>query len=921
MRHIMMLFIFCTAGILQAQQQSSDVMDKLLMFDSLAAVHHNKDTKLAVEYSRKALDQAIILKDSAILGDAYYNVASALFNVGSFQESLNYWDHAFSYVTTTRDSARILNEKGAVFIESGDPDQALGCFLSALKKCDDTDSTFKSRIYNELGFLYRSIDEYDTALWYFKEMSKIKTAMKGTKVHRSYMNIGLIHLDLKEYDSAIKYFNLSYEGMQGQNEIYGLSIYHNNMGSAYSDMQEFEKALPYAEKAIYYKKMLGNKNRLANSYNLMSFIQLGLRQYQEAEKYAELSLSLIDTLSMSKVRYNALRYLVESRIGQQDTSQVMDLVYQIIELKDNVHDQQKTAAFSEMSAKFDLEKKEAEILNKNLALELAEGELDRQGILRNSLLAVLALAIVIVGLVYRNHRLKSASNRELKKKNKEIESLNEAKSRWFVNVSHELRTPLTLVKGPLMNASVSDKLNPKVKEHLKMAVRNLGNLENLVNEILDLSKMESGKMGLISNNVDLTKLVRESASAFDSLADELKIKLTYHLDEHICMFVDYAKLYKVITNLMSNAIKFTHDGGEVVITLKSEADKVLLMVADTGEGIPDSDLPHIFDRFYQSQSQKKSRQGGTGIGLALSREIAQLHGGELSVTSKIMEGSVFTLILPGSLIVETADKDLAEQFTEPTEIEEIIAFTGFNDGKPKMLLVDDNKDMRSFITGFMEQDYFITEARDGLDALEQMKSMTPDIILSDIMMPRMGGILFIKELKKNEEWRKIPLIALTALAKESDKLYTLQIGIDDYLVKPFNPKELKVRAFNLIKHSIERRNSSYDEKVSLSHEDELLMKLQREVEDHLTESTFNIARLASVVAMSERQLYRTVKRISGLTPSQFVREIRLKKAMLYIEQNRFATISELSHAVGFEYPGYFTSVFEKRFGNKPADYM
>ena len=921
MRYIIVFLIFWIAGGVNAQQQNNPAMDKYLELDSLAAIHHNKDTKQAVEYSRQALKQAASLKDSFILGDANYNLASALMNEGSLQESLIYWDQALSYVTNSHDSARIMKQKGAVFVESGDPDKALGFFLSALKKSDRTDLNFKAGILGELGFLHRSIDEYDTALWYFKEMSKLKVALKDAKVYRSYMNIGLIHLDLNQYDSAIKYFNLSYEGMDKENEVFGLSIYHNNMGSAYSDMLEFEKALPFAEKAIYYKKMLGNKNRLANSYNLMSFIQLGLGDYQKAEEYAQLSLSNIDTMSKDNVRYNALRYLVESRIEQKDTTQVLDLVYQIIELKNAIHDQQKTAAFSEMSAKFDLEKKETEIVNKNLALEIAEGKLERQEILRNSLLAVLALALVIVVLAYRNHRLKSAANRELKKKNVEIEALNEAKSRWFVNVSHELRTPLTLVKGPLMNASGSDKLNPKVRDNLKMAVRNLGNLENLVNEILDLSKMESGKMGLVSNNVDLTKLVRESVAAFDSLASELKIKLVYNLDEQVCMFVDYAKVYKVITNLMTNAFKFTHAGGEVVITLKTEADKVMFTVADTGEGIEEDDIPHIFDRFYQSQSQKNSRQGGTGIGLALSREIAQLHGGELSVSSKIMEGSVFTLMLPGNLIVDTVDSELAEQLTEPSEIEEIIAFTGFNDGKPKMLLVDDNKDMRSFISGFMESDYSITEARDGLDALEKMKSVIPDIILSDIMMPRMGGIDFIKELKKNEKWRKIPLIALTALAKESDKLYTLQIGIDDYLVKPFNPKELRVRAFNLIKHSIERRNASVGEKVNLSYEDELLMKLQREVEDNLAESSFNIARLANVVAMSERQLYRTVKRISGLTPSQFVREIRLKKAMLYIEQNRFATIAELSHAVGFEYPGYFTSVFEKRFGNKPAEYM
>lgn len=238
-----------------------------------------------------------------------------------------------------------------------------------------------------------------------------------------------------------------------------------------------------------------------------------------------------------------------------------------------------------------------------------------------------------------------------------------------------------------------------------------------------------------------------------------------------------------------------------------------------------------------------------------------------------------------------------------------------------MLLVDDNNDMRTFIRGFMENDYHIEEACDGKEALEKLTGLCPDIILSDIMMPRIDGIELIRKLKEEEKWRSIPLIALTALARESDKLYTLQIGIDDYLVKPFSPSELKVRAYNLLNNARTRNNASLREEDFRSHTDKLLDKLRQAVESNLSESQFNVARLADVAAMSERQLYRTIKQICGLTPSQFVREIRLRKAMEYIEQNRFATISELSQAVGFEYPGYFTSVFEKRFGNKPAEYM
>ncbi|MGB3468322.1 MAG: ATP-binding protein, partial [Cyclobacteriaceae bacterium] len=819
------------------------------------------------------------------------------------------------------DSIYVFKKKGALAVELGNPDDAMGNFLKALDLVGDDYLLLKADIYNEIGLLYRSIREFDKSLSYFKEKIKIEEEIGYENLYRSYMNIGIIHLDFNQYDSAIKYFNLSYDGMDQDNDIFGLSLYYNNMGSAYSDMEQFQKARPYAEKAIFYKEKLGNKKRLANSYNLLSLILIGLGNYDQAEEKALLSLELLDSTDITTVRYNALRYLIQSRLKQQDTTDVEKLIYSMIELKNTTYDQQKTLAFSEMATKYDLERKEQELVSQRQDLQIAEGKIERQKLLRNSLIAGLFFLFLTVILIYRNQRLKSKANAELAAKNSEIQSLHEAKSKWFINVSHELRTPLTLVKGPLQRVVESDKLNPKNREILSLAHRNLNNLENLVNEILDLSKMENGKMRLNTTALNLTKLVREAASAFTSLATENKTTFTTQLDEVILVMGDYGKLHKAVTNLIANAMKFTHEGGEVSVKLSVRDGNIELLVTDTGEGISESDLPHIFNRFYQSAEKQQSRQGGTGIGLSLSLEIVRMHGGDILVESEPGKGSAFTLSLPAELLIESSANVMKTQIDVPSEVEELIAFSGFNNGKPSLLLVDDNADMRTFIRTLMEDDYHIIEARDGKDALEKMSEVKPDLILSDIMMPRMDGIDLIKRIKENEVWRKIPLIALTALAKESDKLYTLQIGIDDYLVKPFNPNELKVRAFNLINNSIVRKGATEGAETPRSHEEELIMKLQIEVERNLAESSFNVSRLADVAAMSERQLYRTVKQISGLTPSQFVREIRLRKAMIYLEQDRFATIAELSHAVGFEYPGYFSTVFEKRFGSKPAEYM
>ena len=866
----------------------------------------------------QAVEEVQLLKDSSLITEAFANLSRSLSDKGDYQASLINWAKALSYAPATVDSIKSLRGIGIVYADAGQSDQALSYFLQALRLAENNHK-YRLRMLNEIGLLHRDIGEYEKAMEYFRDLLALKKQINDPTFYQSLMNIGLINLDFNQYDSAIHYFNLSFDGMDKEKDLFGVSLYHNNMGSALSDMGRYKEALPHAEKAIDLIEKEGRKRRMANTYNLLTFIHLGLKNNSQAEKYAMQARALQDSSSATRIKTNTLRYLIEAKVRQRDTTEVLDLMYELLTIKNEQHDIEKTEAFSEMMTKFELEKKEKEILQKDLDLATAQNQIERQAMLRNSLIAGLVLMLVIAVLVTRNQRLKSKANAELARKNQEIQELTEAKSRWFVNVSHELRTPLTLVKGPIEQVIDGDKLHPAVKEDMTLAHRNLRRLEKLINEILDLSKMESGKMTLNRTVVNLSELSRQTVAAFDSLAGQLGILLKAEIATEVIMKVDYDKVYKVITNLVSNALKFTGEHGEVTVTLTYSDGGAHILVKDTGEGIAEEDITYVFDRFYQSGHKDATRRGGMGIGLSLSREIALLHGGKLEVKSKLGTGSEFLFVIPGQLATE-APQIQEPTILEPTEGDELIAFSGFSEGKPRMLLVDDNADMRSFIRGFMKSDYQIIEAIDGKDALEKLTVEQPDIILSDIMMPRMDGLDLIKAIKENEEWRKIPLIALTALARESDKIYTLQIGVDDYLVKPFNPRELKVRAFNLINNAIVRRNSSPEEKI-LSHEEELMKKLQSEVESNISVTTFNVARLADVAAMSERQLYRTVKQISGLTPSQFVREIRLQKAMTFIEQNRYATISELSHAVGFEYPGYFTTVFEKRFGNKPADYM
>jgi signal transduction histidine kinase/DNA-binding response OmpR family regulator len=574
------------------------------------------------------------------------------------------------------------------------------------------------------------------------------------------------------------------------------------------------------------------------------------------------------------------------------------------------------------------------IAQKDLALEKASSDLQRNRIIRNGLIAGIIAFVFVVIFIYRSQKAKVRANQlllqknsEIEEKNKEIKSIEAAKTKWFINIAHELRTPLTLIKGPVRHALLSDPSNDQVHDHLRIADRNVNRLQKLVNEILDISKMESGMMPLNLKNVDLTELVLSAMAAFDDEAMDLGVKLeaVLNLEEPLIGRADGEKINNVIINLISNALKFTHKGGIVTVGLSSENDLIHLYVEDTGEGISQEDIERVFDRFYQA-SNSAGKQGGTGVGLALCKEIAKMHHGELLVSSELGEGSRFELIIPHvkpfeSAMPEAQDKLIPEIIPEISpQPEEAMANESLYKGKC-ILIVDDNEDMRDYIATFLRNDFELLTAREGAEALGILKGHTPDLIISDIMMPGMDGLAFTKAVKLSDEWSSIPFITLSAVSDRQEKVRTLRIGIDDYIVKPFDGEELLVRVQNLICNYAERLSLGGEKEEEVSHEQKILKKLEQEVYEHIEDSNFNVQRLAEIASMSERQLYRYIKQMTGLTPASFVREVRLQRAMELLQKGIYKRTSQVSYAVGFQQPAYFSTVFKKRFGRTPSEYI
>ncbi|RYF70590.1 MAG: response regulator, partial [Cytophagaceae bacterium] len=506
------------------------------------------------------------------------------------------------------------------------------------------------------------------------------------------------------------------------------------------------------------------------------------------------------------------------------------------------------------------------------------------------------------------------------------------KSRFFANVTHEFRTPLTLLLGPI--TYLSNRAGDATTEQLLATMeRNARRLQELVNDLLGLGKLEAGQLQLDSQSADLRAVVARTVTAFNTQASFAGIKLDIlGLDRPVGMLLDVPKLETVIRNLVANALRFTPRGGTITIRLVEESDQVLLSVADTGCGIHPDDLPHVVERYYQSNRPNAPLQGGTGIGLAICHEYCQLWQGELHIESTLDKGSTFTFTYPklaAALPEATPDLVLANQPTVASPAEVVDSSVK----RETILLVEDNLDMANYIQMLLAPHYVHHWCRNGLEALvwlsEQAVDSLPDLILTDMMMPEMDGMTLLETIRQQRTWRPIPVIMLTARFSQEIRLRALQLGVADYLTKPFDEDELLTRIQNLLDRAHERAfwttpsaqdlESDEPDETNVPPPDESwLQGIQQQVVARLTDNRFQVTDLAEAANMSQRQFYRRLKTLTGLSPIQFVQEVRLQTAYEWIEESRYKTVKEVAHRVGFQKVSYFSRLYQQRFGIYPS---
>lgn len=577
--------------------------------------------------------------------------------------------------------------------------------------------------------------------------------------------------------------------------------------------------------------------------------------------------------------------------------------------------------------------------------------LDRYQFLRNSLMIISVLAVLLVCmcvyavynfqkvrqqnlLLLERNRLIQQQRAELAEAKQRIELVTAQKLQFFTNVSHEVKTPLTLILGPL-NKMAQDAPSGAFLDDIRIIRKNAERLKRVIAQLLDFRKIEFNKMSLRVSKTDFVGFTQEVKSCFDSLAEERHIEYSFvHEMATLPLWVDTDKMEKVLNNLLSNAFKFTPEGGRILIRLTEGQEEAILAVEDNGEGIPPENLQVVFERFFTSGHGYTT---GTGIGLHLVREFVALHKGSVEVESEPGQRTVFTVHIPKGkahfdescvFLPEMAESAATVADMDVSAVQTLLK----RQYDYTVLVADDDRDVRQYLEQELSQNFKVLAVDNGVKALELLKQETVSLILSDVLMPQMNGFELCQTVKSDIAFSHIPVILLTALGEDSQRMYGLAKGADAYIMKPFNIELVKLRIINLLeerdrlREALRKASETTDPiggvaiKETENMDDLFMKKFIRMIEENYANPDFNIEKGSEKLGLSRVHLYRKVKELSGITPIDFLRNYRLKHAAEILRQ-RSATISEVAYSTGFGSPAYFSKCFKAVYHITPSEFV
>lgn len=920
---------------LQSAYKTGDESGEIRGFYQLGALDIGQgDLKNARAYFENGLKKARKINDRSLIASGFYNVSRFYEGEENFSKALDYLNQSFSIyqrLGNNKSMANCYNSYGRIYMELASYDKALNYYFKSLKIQQKLDNKRGISVAKtNIGMVYMDNGQYKDAIRFFSQALKIDQSDDDKEgIEDNTLDNGVARQKMGDYNDALdKYKKALVVAKQIDDQI-GIAILLGNIGSTLRQQGNYEGGLSYLFSSLAVRKRI-HYNR-SHTLNDISVAYLALNNLPEAKKYAQEAVKSSEKTDDAEQLHSAYLNLAEVTSKQDDFKDAYTALKQADIIKDSLSTLGKARQMQKLQVIYATKQKEQKIKLLTLQQQTATFR-------RNAYLISAGLVISFLILLYNRQRLKSRKNGQLLQKEQEVTVM---KSNFFDNISHEFRTPLTLILGPLQLLLANTK-NPEMKKQLGVMDRNVNRLLSLINQLLDLSKLESGRATLRRSRFDIVQVVKGVTMTFQSLAEMKGIELSLEsVQDYREVYYDKEKIETILTNLLTNAFHFTPDGGEIKVTLNVTADNqheglCEISVSDSGLGIPEEDFSNVFDRFHQSVNMRDGQYEGTGIGLALTKELVELHKGSISVFSQEGEGTKFTVRLPVNLEYTSESKMLVTPQKEVTGLaepisdkihksKELMPSLPSQENVPILLLIEDNDDVMHYLKDILSETYQVFEAKDGEAGIAMAIETIPDLIVCDVMMPKKNGYEVCNTLKHDEKTSHIPVILLTARASLDDKMHGLKIRADEYLTKPFVPDELLLRIQNLIESRnrlMEKFKHKFiikpDEVSAKSIDEAFLLRVGKAVGQHLSDEQFGVEQLGREVGMSRSQIHRKLVALTDQSATEFIRSFRLHRAKEMISKN-VGSISEISYAVGFGSPSYFSKCFRREFGMTPSE--
>ena len=782
-------------------------------------------------------------------------------------------------------------------------------------------------VLSTYGDLYYRLNNFEMSIEYFKKSADLFRNLKDTVAEaKMYINIGACYSEMHQIENATKYFRASIKIFQHRHDTTRLIPCYINFGEILYNENQIDSAIWYFNKSLDYSNLTGTVSDSIHSRFFLGKLYMNT-----------------DRLGLAKPLLTSVEELISIHSEILPINELGEITTTLSKFYEKSGDNMKALLYSNKTHDLEVENKVIQTAKEINLLKVTQLVKENKYEKTRSLWTRYIFIVVLLGLIllflafYRSYKNKKEANRLLTE-------MDELKNRLYSNITHELRTPLTLILGPLEQMLSSETEKTPSRKQVKMMRKNANLLLNLVNQMLDLTKIDAKNMKLELVEEDINKFLKTRFAAFASLAEQKSITYQFSLlnEKNIRIF-DTSKLEKIINNLVSNAVKFTEKNGKISCFANFNRPNMLeLIVQDDGKGIPKDELHRIFDRFHQVKTTDELITPGTGIGLSLTKELVELLHGKITVESEEGRGSKFVVTLPlGTAHLNTDEYQMIQnlnpknheklEYSESLEsFEDSEIERESNNGKdslPHVLIVEDHTDIREFIAENLKDSFFVEQAANGLTGLELAIKFIPDLVITDIVMPKMDGIELCEKLKTDEKTSHIPVVLLTGKSGIDDRLKGLETGADAYLTKPFNIRELRLQVTKLIEQRQKLRERFTRDlrlepkDIAVTSADEKFINRAMEIiEKNMGNSEFEVRQFQDEMFMSRMQLFRKIKALTNQTPGDFIRTIRLKRAASLIKQN-FGNIAQITYEVGFNNPSYFAKCFKDLYGELPSDYM